>query len=119
MKFLADESVDRQIVDRVRTEGHVVISVAEMLPGASDDTVLSLANREGAILLTADKDFGELIFRLGRVSLGVVLLRLAGLTAEEKAAITSSVIAEHAKDLPRCFAVIAPRVVRIRKGLLD
>jgi predicted nuclease of predicted toxin-antitoxin system len=61
VKFLADEGVDKQIVDRLRQVGHSVWYVAEMEPGISDDEVLNLANRENDILLTADKDFGELI----------------------------------------------------------
>jgi Domain of unknown function (DUF5615) len=49
MNFLADESVDRQIVDRLRQDGHMVWYVAEMEPGISDDIVLGLANREWGI----------------------------------------------------------------------
>lgn len=59
MNFLADEGVDWQIVDCLRQDGHVVLYVAEMERGVSDDVVLELANREGALLLTADRDFGE------------------------------------------------------------
>lgn len=54
MNFLADESIDRQIVERLRADGHSVQSVAEMEPGISDDVVLGLANRVSALLLTAD-----------------------------------------------------------------
>lgn len=61
MNLLADESVDRQIVDRLRQDGHAVRYIAEMEPGVSDDTVLDLAYRESILLLTADKDFGELV----------------------------------------------------------
>jgi predicted nuclease of predicted toxin-antitoxin system len=67
MKFVADENIDRQIVDRLRQDGHIVMSVAEMDPGISDDVVLDLANQEGSLLLTADKDFGELVFRQHRL----------------------------------------------------
>jgi hypothetical protein len=48
----------------LRQEGHQVWYVVEMEPGIADEEVLALANREGAILITADKDFGELVFRL-------------------------------------------------------
>lgn len=78
MNLLADESVDQPVVDRLRAEGHAVLSIAEMEPSISDEAVLTLANQRGAGLLTADKDFGELVFRQGRVSAGVLLLRLAG-----------------------------------------
>ncbi len=57
MKFLADESIDWQIVDLLRKDGHEVLYVAEMEPGIPDNLVLNRANEEYAILLTADKDF--------------------------------------------------------------
>ncbi|MCX7839148.1 MAG: DUF5615 family PIN-like protein, partial [Anaerolineae bacterium] len=72
MNFLADESVDRQIVERLRQDGHRVWYVAEMKPGISDDSVLALANQEPAILLTADKDFGEMVFRQRLYTHGVI-----------------------------------------------
>lgn len=59
MNFLADEGVDRQIVERLRIEGYSVLYVAQMQPGISDDVVLDLANQYNALLITADKDFGE------------------------------------------------------------
>ncbi len=43
MKFLADESIDRQIVDRLRKDSHEILYVAEMEPGISDNTVVSTA----------------------------------------------------------------------------
>lgn len=64
MNFLADENVDRQIVERLRYVGFNVRYIAETAAGISDDEVLDLANSEESLLLTADKDFGELVFRL-------------------------------------------------------
>jgi predicted nuclease of predicted toxin-antitoxin system len=63
MKLLADESVDRLIVERLRQDGHDVSYVAEMEPGIADEIVLQRANENEAILLSADKDFGEITFR--------------------------------------------------------
>jgi predicted nuclease of predicted toxin-antitoxin system len=114
MNLLADESIDRQIVDRLRDDGHLVHYVAEMEPGIPDDAVLDLANREAAILLTADKDFGELVFRQRRLTSGVILVRLAGISPTHKAAIVSSAIRQHPTELPHSFAVIAPGMLRIR-----
>jgi len=48
MNLLADESVDSEIVRRLRRDGHSVQYVAEMLPGVSDEIMLELANREHA-----------------------------------------------------------------------
>ena len=89
MKLLADEGVDRPIVDQLRQAGHQVFYVAEMDPSISDERVLELANEQGALLITADKDFGELVFRLGRIHAGAVLLRLAGLAPDTKAHIVT------------------------------
>jgi predicted nuclease of predicted toxin-antitoxin system len=72
MKLVADECVDKPIVDRLRTDGHAVVYVAEMAPSVDDDEMLRLANSEAAILMTGDKDFGELVFRQGRVHQGVI-----------------------------------------------
>ncbi len=58
MNLLVDESVDKQIVELLRQEGHDVLYVAEIDPSISDDIVLSKANERSALLVTADKDFG-------------------------------------------------------------
>lgn len=104
MNILVDESVDQQIVVRLRDDSHDVLSVAEMDPGIDDD----------AVLLTADKDFGELVFRLGRLSKGVVLLRLSGMSTENKVATVSAAIYEHEAELTDAFSVVSPGTVRIR-----
>ena len=115
VKFLADECVDRQIVDRLRHGGYIVLYVAEMAPGILDHDVLNLANQEEAILLTADKDFGELVFRQDRVAPGIILVRLAGLSPAIKAEIVAAAIEDHATELLRSFTVIMPNSVRIRR----
>lgn len=117
MNLLADESIDRQIIDRLRQDSHLVWYVAEMDPAISDDAVLDLANREGAVLLTADKDFGELVFRQRRIAVGVVLVRLAGLSPARKAELVASVISRHALELPKAFAVITPGMIRVRRWI--
>ncbi len=114
MNFLADEGVDRPIVDRLRQDGYNMLYVAEMAPSISDDEVLGLTNEHNALLLTADKDFGELVFRLGRINAGVVLLRLAGLQPETKAAIVATVFRDHTAEMQNAFTVISPGMVRIR-----
>lgn len=99
MNFLADESVDGPVVYHLREDGHDVLSVAEMEPSLPDETVLAMANQRDVLLLTADKDFGELVFRQRRVFAGVVLIRLAGLSPAAKAMVVSTAIREHASKL--------------------
>lgn len=114
MNFLADEGVDRPIVDQLRQEGYNLLYVAEMARSIPDDEVLALANANNALLITADKDFGELVFRLGRINAGVVLLRLAGLQPATKAATVATVFREHTAEMQNAFTVISPGMVRIR-----
>ncbi len=115
MNFLTDESVDRPIVERLRQDGHRVLDVAELGPGMLDDAVLNLANQETALLVTADKDFGEMVYRQRLHTHGVVLIRLAGLSPTHKAEIVALAIREHLSELPRSFAVIVPGMFRIRR----
>jgi predicted nuclease of predicted toxin-antitoxin system len=75
-KFLANENVPTEAVQAARQQGHDLESVGELEPGASDDVVLERARTSGRVLVTFDKDFGNLVFRGGqRTSHGVVLLR--------------------------------------------
>jgi predicted nuclease of predicted toxin-antitoxin system len=114
MRWVADEGVDAPIVARLREQDHVVWYVAEMMAGIADEEVLALAQEQDAILLTNDKDFGALVFQQRRVTAGVVLMRLAGLSAQQKAALVVRMIDEHASRLRGAFTVITPRRVRIR-----
>jgi predicted nuclease of predicted toxin-antitoxin system len=115
MNFVADESVDKQIVERLRDDGHSVWYIAEMSPSISDDEVLQRANNGTAPLITSDKDFGELVFRQHLVSYGVVLIRLSGLSTELKANVVSYSITNHENEIFGNFTVISPSRIRIRK----
>ncbi|MBI3679621.1 MAG: DUF5615 family PIN-like protein [Acidobacteria bacterium] len=115
MKIVADESVDKQIVDRLRAHGHEVLSVAELDPGIDDEAVLSRSRQSNSILLTADKDFGELVFRQRLLHSGVLLIRLAGLAADVKAELVAIAFDQHAKELNMGFAVISRRALRLRR----
>lgn len=65
MRLLADESCDFSVVRVLRAAGHDVVAVSEVALGATDDEVTDLARREKRILLTEDKDFGQLVFAAG------------------------------------------------------
>ena len=115
MKIVADESVDKQIVDRLRASGHTVLSIAELDPGIKDETVLSRSREMGALLITADKDFGELVFRQRLVHTGVLLIRLAGLTPQLKTELIDTALNSHYADLPLGFSVLSAQGLRTRK----
>ncbi|MBC7795831.1 MAG: DUF5615 family PIN-like protein [Pyrinomonadaceae bacterium] len=115
MKFLADENIEREFVETLRSENFDVLYVKEIQFGIADDEVLRLANDNEAIILTADKDFGELVIRLGLASKGVVLLRLGEIDLKDKIEITMKALREHADELPNAFTVISSNSIRIRK----
>lgn len=117
MILLADENLDRSVIARLRQDGHEVLAVAEMEPGIEDTTVLTRANERQALLVTEDKDFGELVFRQQLVHAGVVLVRLAGQPAMAKGESLCTVLREHGGEMIRAFTVVSPGVVRIRRGV--
>ena len=115
MNCLADESVDRGGGGRIRKDGHQVWYVAEMEPGISDENVLDLANKGRYLLITADKDFGELVVLQRRLMSGVILIRLTGLSPLNKAEVIASALNKHGSELDQAFTVIMAGAIRIRK----
>jgi predicted nuclease of predicted toxin-antitoxin system len=117
MRFLADESVERKVVEKLREEGFEVISVADIVAGLPDEAVLALARQKQAVLITADKDFGELVYRRGALHEGVVLIRLGDLPSEQKAETVCQVVKCYGSALKNAFAVISETGVRIRQPI--
>jgi predicted nuclease of predicted toxin-antitoxin system len=114
MNLLIDESVDRQVVEKLRQDGHNVVYISDLDPGISDEVVLSTANSTRALLVTADKDFGELVFRRQQVNAGVLLIRLAGLPPQSKAELVAAAVRDHSDELPGAFSVLSRGMIRIR-----
>lgn len=86
-----------------------------MSPSVPDEAVLAEANARGAVLITMDKDFGELVFRLERASKGVVLVRVPDATPAERAALVSGLVREHGPEFSGAFTVLSSNKVRIRR----
>jgi len=114
VKFLADENIEGPIVAFLRSEGHDVLYVAEGLPGIDDDKVIARANADDRILLTSDKDFGELVFLGRRSTSGIVLLRLGSERTTDKLASIRELLARHSDSLRNHFTVVGPRRIRRR-----
>ena len=115
MRFLADENVDFPVITILRQHGYDIRSVLEEFPSIDDDFVLNLANKDNRILITLDKDFGELVFRLHKIHQGVVLLRMDELPSEEKAKVLLQIFKERGAELTKAFSVVTDKFVRIRK----
>jgi predicted nuclease of predicted toxin-antitoxin system len=76
VRWLADECIAAPLVEALRQCDRDVLYVAEHAAGLTDADVVELSMREGRLLLTEDKDFGDLIFRRGRTVPGIVLVRV-------------------------------------------
>src|SRR6185369_5740121 len=114
MRFLADENVSRLVVERLRADGVDVISVGERSPGLSDEAVLALANAEGCILITEDRDLGELVVRQQRDACGVILLELDRLSNAAEADLVARVVSGRADRLTGNLIVVEPGQIRVR-----
>ncbi len=106
MKFFADECCDTGIVTSLRMEGHDVIYALEEEPGLQDDKVLQRAYVERRILITEDKDFGELVYRLKKPAAGIVLIRITVKQRQSKWLRLKKLIDNYADRLPMHFVVI-------------
>jgi predicted nuclease of predicted toxin-antitoxin system len=114
MRFLADENVSRPVIARLRARGFEVISVAETRAGAPDKDVLDAANAEGLILITEDRDFGELVVRQRLRARGVILLELDRLSNAAEADLVAEIVSTHANKLLGNLLVIEPARIRVR-----
>ncbi len=114
--IVADENIPALVVEALRAAGHAVTYITEVAAGIDDDDVLERATALSAVVLTADKDFGELIFLRRRASAGVVLLRLGELGDAEQAVLVVSLFATRSRELTEAFTVVTVERVRIRPG---
>lgn len=114
-QIVADESVDYQIVKTLRQVGYSLLAIVEISPSISDAEVLKMAVENNALLLTEDKDFGELVYRLGMKHCGILLIRLIEYASEEKAKVTVSAVQKHYDELKNAFAVLDENKLRIRQ----
>ena len=114
MRFLADENVSHRVIARLRAGGFEVISIDETRSGAPDKAVLEMANTEGCILITEDRDFGELVIRQRLSVRGVMLLELDRLSNAAEADAVAAFVSAHADKISGNLVVIEPGRIRLR-----
>ena len=115
MRLLADENVPLKAIELLRKMGYDVLSVSESTPQACDRDIMMLAEEEGRILLTFDKDFGELAFNsITKPSCGIILFRIPLRSADYIASFIAGILGS-GSDWPGNFAVVEPGRIRLRK----
>ena len=112
MRFLVDECTGSKVALWLRDENHEVFSVFDEARGMTDDEVLTKAFSENWILITNDKDFGEMVFRERREHHGVVFLRLDDERAANKIEVLRRLLENYSEKLPEEFVVATETKVR-------
>jgi predicted nuclease of predicted toxin-antitoxin system len=112
---LADESCDFSVVRALRAAGHDVKAVVETYRGATDEVVIKVAISEQRILLTEDKDFGQLVHAAVGQGGGVVFVRFPVSARTGLAATVVELFSQHGAELIGAFAVVQPGRVRISR----
>jgi predicted nuclease of predicted toxin-antitoxin system len=113
MRILANENFPREAVEALRDRGHDVAWVRTDSPGSSDDAVIERAAAEARVLITFDKDFGELAFRRGLSSpSGVILFRISQDSPSHVAQVSVTVL-ERPMNWQGKFSVVQEGGIRI------
>lgn len=113
MRFLLDEGLPARLAAHLRGEGHDVTVVGRDYPYAlKDRDILAIARREGRVVLTNDKDFGELVFRDRLPHAGVILFRLGYVPLAVRIALLERALSDHASRLDELI-VVTPRGSRV------
>lgn len=114
MNVLVDINAGPAVAAALRGLGHDAAYVGDRDPTLPDDDILDWAVADGRLVVTLDKDFGELVYRSGRPHAGVLLLRLTAAGAGEKVQAVTDIFAQFAEQLPGKFAVYQDGRLRIR-----
>jgi predicted nuclease of predicted toxin-antitoxin system len=112
MRFLVDECTGSKVAQWLRVENYEVFSVFDEERGMTDDEVLAKALTENWILITNDKDFGEMVFRERRNHHGVIFLRLEDERAANKIEVLRRLLKNHSEKLPEEFVVVTETKIR-------
>ncbi len=116
LKFLADESLEYSIALWLRELGYDVISIAENCPSVKDEKVLEKAVQENRIIITNDKDFGDLVFLNKLPHKGVILLRFKTEEVETKIKFLKFFLENYSSKIANKFTVIDESKIRIRRS---
>jgi predicted nuclease of predicted toxin-antitoxin system len=119
MRFLVDECVGISVVEWLENNNYDVFSVQDELQSASDKLILNKALLESRIIITCDKDFGEMIFKEKKEHFGIILLRLLDERPLNKIKILEQILINHFDNLEGNFTVATESSIRITKAKIN
>lgn len=115
MKILVDVGVGKAVEHWLKSQDPDVISVRDLDPSMTDDAILAMAAAENRLVITMDKDFGELIVRSSRSHAGVLLLRLDDANSHEKLEVVRRIFGLHREALAGNYCIYYKGRLRIRR----
>ncbi len=115
LKFLVDVGVGRRVEEYLKKRGFDIKTVIELDPRMPDEEIISLAALEARMVVTMDKDFGELVYHSLMDHRGVLLLRLEDASGDEKLHVIAKIIENFSDQIKNCFCVFKNNKFRIRK----
>lgn len=112
--IIADENLHGLLVKALKDHGYTVQMVAAIDQGAADEVVIEMAYHEAAIVVTEDKDFGELVFahQMAKVTVVFLRYRLAELPLITRNLLR--VVGEYGRQEGRFFIVVNSTRIRVR-----
>jgi predicted nuclease of predicted toxin-antitoxin system len=115
LKFLVDVGVGKKVEDFLLGKSFDTKAVRSLDQRMPDQEIIRLAALEKRIVITMDKDFGELVYHSGMDHCGILLLRLEDATGSEKQQVVAKILAKYADNLTNHFCVYQNKKFRFRK----
>lgn len=114
LKFVLDVGVGHKVSAFLTENGYDVLSILDIDPAMPDADILVIAERDQRMVVTMDKDFGELAYRSRQKHEGILLLRLEDASGDEKANVIREILGKYADDISGKFCVYQNGRLRIR-----
>jgi predicted nuclease of predicted toxin-antitoxin system len=115
LKFLVDVGVGEKVEEYLLEKRYDTKSVRSLDQKMPDQEIIRLAALEKRIVITMDKDFGELVYHSGMDHCGILLLRLEDATGLEKQQVVAKILAKYADNMKNNFCVYQNKKFRFRK----
>ena len=115
LKFLVDVGVGKSIEDFLSQSGYDTKAVRKIDPCLEDKKIIRIATSENRMVITMDKDFGELVYHSGMPHSGVLLLRLEDAVGSMKLQVVKHIIEKYSHQIKNCFCVFQNDRFRIKK----
>ncbi len=106
IKFLANVNVEKPLIDFLNEKGFDIKWVTNIDKRMPDDRVCEIANSEQRIIITNDKDFGEIVFYQKKIAYGIILMRVKDQNSSEKIILLDKLLENYLDKIANHFVVL-------------